>query len=72
MIKGVADQLGNQAASDQPFESGGHLSRSYTSVRSFSNKTRGEFLGDINYSYQDMSSTIIYNSMSNLGFTNDP
>jgi hypothetical protein len=71
MIKVVADQLGNQQNSDQPFETGGaHLENSYASTRAITDKTRSEFLGDIDYIYQDSVFTR-ENTTISLGFTNN-
>ena len=78
MIKGVADQLGVQENSDQPFNlyqdglyPGGHMENSYTSARSDMDKTRDEFFGNIQYRYQD-AITMDSLTQSNLGYAPNP
>ena len=70
MIKSAADQIGDQANSDQKFDETGHMERQYTSTRVSSDKTTRDLVGVTNYIYADviLSSTT---TVVNLGFTEE-
>ena len=70
MVKVVADQIGNQNASEQTFNSDteGYLMNSYTDSRVNMDKRTQDRLGVITYEYGDATNTDS-NVMMNLGFT---
>jgi len=67
MIKVVADQMGNQAAADQQFNSGFLVSQ-YTTSGSTITKVKGEFIGNTTYTYGDVVN-INTDTIINMGFT---
>jgi len=67
LIKVVADQIGNQANSDQAFDRSGHLEKSYVTTRSTVGKRTEDFLGVTNYIYSDATYTES-TSLVNQGF----
>ena len=70
MIKSVADQIGNQANSDQRFDETGHMETQYTSTRASTDKTTRELIGVTNYIYADVISSNT-TTVTNLGFTGE-
>jgi uncharacterized protein (UPF0333 family) len=70
MIKVVADQVGNQEASEQTFDEDGHMDNAYISTRASADKIRTEISSVTNYIYADNTVT---NSrqLTNLGFTEE-
>jgi len=69
MIKVVADQVGNQAAADQQFNSS-YLKEMYTTTRAATTKIKTEFLRETTYTYGDVTS-ITSDSVINMGFTSE-
>ena len=69
MIKVVADQVGNQEASDQQFNSG-YLKSSYRTTRPTTTKIKTEFLGDTTYTYGDVTQATS-DTVINMGFTEE-
>lgn len=68
LIKVVADQVGVQQNSDQPFDESGHLESSYTVTRAVQDKATQDLLGITNYIYADATYTNT-RALINLGFT---
>ncbi len=66
MVKVVADQVGNQANSDQEFGKTGHLVSEYASTRSNTNKYLDQQADVITYRYDDRTTTL-KTSLLNLG-----
>lgn len=69
MIMVVADQMGTQQNSDQAFNVvvGGYLIESGTAARTFSDKIKNEYIGEIKYTFDDTTSTKS-NTLVDLGF----
>jgi Flp pilus assembly pilin Flp len=71
MIQVVSDQIGNQQAADQRFNSGGYLVHSYTAVEQHTNHGTREDFGQIQYLYDD-NVAIQTNALVNSGFIPTP
>jgi uncharacterized protein (UPF0333 family) len=70
MVKGVADQIGNQKDSDQDFNSerGGVMENSYTTMRSQMIEDTRQVNSTTIYGYDSTMDTAM-NSATNLGFS---
>ena len=67
-IRVVADQIGNQLASEQKFDESGHLISAFTGVSASTSKRTRDFAGNITYIFNDAVLTLS-NAYMNYGYS---
>ncbi len=70
LIRIVADQIGTQRNADQRFDERGYMESMYVTTRTSQDKQMVEWLGNITYIYDDVTTTTT-STVTNLGFTEE-